>query len=682
MAEDSPKSGEGNHAPAAEPVESSELRRVFISYASQDAAIANAVVTALERAGISCWIAPRDVTPGALYADGIIRAINDAKALVMVLSASSIGSPHVGKEVERASSKRRPIVTLKVDTATLTTALEYFLSESQWIDWVVEGKETALKKVADAVRRHMAIPSEVHVIGTREPRGRYRNAKLPRTASIIVLVVFVLALTGFAIKRLWLPRQQPERYAAAPAAPAGEGNVVIPPTVVEKSIAVLPFTDMSESRNQEYFADGMAEEVLDRLAKLPGIQVIGRTSSFQFKGRDTDLRTIGNALGAAYVVEGSVRKQGDRLRVTAQLIGARDGLHVWSDTYDRDFKNVFELQDQIASSIVRALQVSVGADLQSRRALNSPAAYDLYLRGRHALDRFDKSGFESAAAYFEQALALDPSSVAAAESLAEAHEFIAEFGFVPPREGYERARASAQRALALNPRSAMAHALLADIHIIYDWDWKAGLDESNIALAIEPRHAYALSTAAESYAAVGRFDEARQWLHSALSVDPLFAGWYVMLGYIEERSGRMADAEAAFRRAIQISPTYSSAPADLGVALVAENRLKEALTQIQLAPSVRARECALPIVYHAMKRKADSDMALKHLIDQSANDSAFAIAEVLAFRGETDKALVWLERAYQQKDTELYVVKGDWPLKNLEGDARFKAFLHKLNIPD
>ena len=245
----------------------------------------------------------------------------------------------------------------------------------------------------------------------------------------------------------------------------------------DKSIAVLPFVDLSEKKDQEYFADGMADEVIDLLTKIPTIKVIGRTSSFQFKGKNEDLRTIGSTLGAAYVVEGSVRKVGDRVRVTAQLIDSDSGRHQWSETYDGDMVDVLAVQDRIATGLVRALQVTVGADLGAQPTLKSAEAYDRYLRGRHAMDRFDKGGFESAAGYFQQALAIDPTLIRAAEWLAVAHEFMAEFGFVPPREGYEQARASAERALKLDPRSGLGHSMMCTIHLAYDWDWAAAAEE-------------------------------------------------------------------------------------------------------------------------------------------------------------------------------------------------------------
>ncbi len=274
---------------------------LFISYASNDAEVAQEVCSALEAAGFPCWMAPRDVRPGAQYADAIVGAINEAKALVLVLSANAVASSHVGREVERAASKHKPIIAFRIDAAALNRALEYFLGESQWIDVPKLGMPAALAQLAEAVGSGSATlaherPMTPHGVGM--PRKR------------IALIVAILVCVGAAAAAgtyFWSLKHHAEMPAAVAA-------------ITDKSIAVLPFTDMSEGKDQEYFADGMAEEILDLLAKISSLKVIGRTSSFHFKGKNEDLRTIGKALNAAYVVEGSVRKSGDQVRITAQLI--------------------------------------------------------------------------------------------------------------------------------------------------------------------------------------------------------------------------------------------------------------------------------------------------------------------------------------------------------------------------
>jgi TolB-like protein len=439
---------------------------------------------------------------------------------------------------------------------------------------------------------------------------------------------------------------------------------------------------MSEKKDEEYFADGMAEELLDLLAKIPGIRVIGRTSSFQFKDKTEDLRKIGKTLDVAYILEGSVRKSGKRIRVTAQLIDTHDGSHVWSGSYDEAWGDVLKVQDKITSGLARALQVTIGADHVHLDPIPvNLAGYDLYLRGRHAYDRFDKEGFETAAAYFQQAINLDPSSIRAAEWLAMVNESTAEWAFVPPREGYERTRASVHRAITLNPRSGIGHSILSVVNTIYDWDWSSAAAEAKLALDLAPHNALVLANASTLSAALGELDETARLTTEALALDPLNAGWHQVLGYIYYRTGRLTEAEAEMRKTLQISPTYVTGHYSLGLVLLDEGKLAQALAEIQQESADGNRDAALSMVYHSMRRRSESDAATTRLVEESADNAAYEVAVVYAYRGEIDKAFSWLDRAYSQKDVELYWIKHTPGLKNLYSDPRYKVFLHKMKLP-
>jgi TolB-like protein len=490
----------GSHQePANSAKTPAEPARVFVSYASEDVAVANSIVEDLEKRALSCWMAPRDVKPGALYADAIVRAINEAKTVVLVLSESAAASSHVGREVERAASKHKQIVAFRIDAAALNPALEYFLSESQWIDVPALGMQPALDKLAVAAGRGSGSSRQFDPPVNRRVRTPTVGRRIGAVAAVTIGVGVAVAVGIHFRSSNRITARGPAVVAVLPQGSA---------QISDRSIAVLPFVDMSEKKDQEYFADGMAEEIIDLLVTVPGIRVIGRTSSFQFKGKSGDLRTIGSTLDAAYVVEGSVRKSGERLRVTAQLIEAKDGSHLWSASYDEDYGDVLKVQDQIAASLVRALQVTVGADdFRSRPALKRTEAYDLYLRGRYAFDRFDRPGFEAAAGYFQQSLELDPSSTRAADWLAFTLENLAEWQYVQPIEGFEHARLASQRALKLNPHSSMAHASLAAINLIYDWDWAAAEREAGQARELDPRSADAIGGAGQVQAALGRWEE-------------------------------------------------------------------------------------------------------------------------------------------------------------------------------
>jgi hypothetical protein len=303
MSGEAPESGTGprpTDPPAAVQVPNASIH-VFISYASQDAAVAGALVEALERHGVGCWIAPRDVKAGALYADAIARAISGAKAFVLVLSESAIASSHVGKEIERASSKKRPIIALRIDAAPLTPALEYFLSESQWVEAHPGSMEAAYAKLIDdirdpartAPRNTPAVPLEVSAATPRAAHPKLRFNWILLAAGAVFVVAALL------VYKFWISSHVAQEKPVATTSLAPAASVPVQPTLSEKSIAVLPFTDMSADKDQEYFADGLSEEILNLLATVPTLRVIGRTSSFQFKGKNDDLRAIGAKLSAA-----------------------------------------------------------------------------------------------------------------------------------------------------------------------------------------------------------------------------------------------------------------------------------------------------------------------------------------------------------------------------------------------
>jgi TolB-like protein len=451
----------------------------------------------------------------------------------------------------------------------------------------------------------------------------------------------------------------------------------------DKSIAVLPFVDLSEKHDQEYFADGMAEEILDLLAKIPAIKVIGRTSSFQFKGKNEDLRAIGARLGAAFVVEGSVRKSVDRVRVTAQLIGTGDGVHRWSESYDRDMDEVLKLQDEIATGIARALEVTVGADRPSSKAtVKNAEAYDLYLRGRHATDRYDPRGLGEAVDYFQQALDLEPTLAVAAASLGAARVFQAISGFVPVREAYDRARRQCAFALELDPQLAGPHATLGTILLIYDWDLTAADLEINKALSLEARNPIALEAAALLALTLGQKDEALRLANSLLAADPLNPRGHFWLGYSLYQSGHLTDAAKSFEDALQISPTYADAQYYLTLARLAQGEKEKALHLIERASDESERLAGLSIVHSAMGHNAESDAALAALTKRDADNWAFGIASVHAFRGERDQAFAWLDRAFTQRDEDLVDIQGEPLFAGLHGDPRYKALLRKMKLPE
>jgi TolB-like protein/thioredoxin-like negative regulator of GroEL len=507
-------------------------------------------------------------------------------------------------------------------------------------------------------------------------RARQRISATELSILTVLLLIAGTLLWVYAGSRRGVESAPITRTAAAPVA----SPVFAPPP---HSIAVLPFADMSEKRDQEYFADGMAEEILDLLAKIPGLTVIGRTSSFQFKGKNADLRTIGTQLNAAHVLEGSVRKSGDQVRITAQLINTRTGTHEWSETYDRHIGDVLKLQDAIAAAVVRELQLTVTSEYRSSRTtLKSADAYDLVLRGRHEADRFDKEGLEEAVRLFQQALDRDPTSADAAAGLAHAYFNLGAYGLLAPAVAYEQSRRAVTNVLKLDPRNASAHWILGGIHLDYDWNWTAADQDYQQVAALAPGSWDALQGKAWLSLVLGRWDEGLSQIRAALAQDPLNPDSYEGLAWIQMGRAHLPEAEAAIRRALDIRPTYSWGHFMLGLVLLKSGNPHAALLEMQQEQQEVAQLSGLAMAYYAVGRAADADATLARLIKEQAADNAFQIASVYAFRGQSDEAMRWLERAYAQKDFSLYLIKAYLPLQSLVADPRFKAFLRKMNLPE
>lgn len=659
-------------------------KAVFLSYASQDVEAAQRICEALRASGIEVWIDQSELRGGDAWDQKIHHQIRDCALFIPIVSANTASRPEGYFRLEWALADQRTAMIARNKAFVVPVCIDRTpdsgadVPESfHRVQWTrLPGGETP----ASFCQRISALLGTA--VTTEEPRtvprptpsvGRTRKSHRWMAAVAVGLVVAVVA--GWQLWRMAQRKTHAGTTATAISAVA---------RAPEKSIAVLPFVDMSEKKDQEYFADGMAEEILNLLATIPDLKVIGRTSSFQFKGKSDDLRKIGTTLGAAYAVEGSVRRSGDQIRVTAQLIDTRSGTRRWSETYDRDANDVLKVQGEIAASLVRALQLEVtnANPLQTQGPLRSSEAYESYLRGLHALNRFDQRGCEEAVAHFRHALEADPLFIPAAEYLARTRMIQAEWGFVPPQTGFEQARATADAALKLDAKSALAHAFLGGVHSTYDFDWLAAAREFKIALALAPNNPIVLLFAAGGSLSAGQWNEALRLLESSLAVDPLGASTIDLEGYVHVRLGRIGEAENDFRRTLDIAPTYVGAHFDLGVTQLIQGKTEAALAEMRKEVPAGGQTIGLAVVYHALHRTKDAAAALLRLEAEHSGDWAFGIAEVYAFRGEEDRALSWLERAYAQKDVRLNLIKGDPLLRNLERDVRYRAFLRKMNLPD
>jgi TolB-like protein/Flp pilus assembly protein TadD len=659
---------------------------VFISYASQDAALADAVVAALEGDGVKCWIAPRDVTPGAHYASEIVHAIDSAKAIVLVLSQDAATSPHVLREIERATSKRHPVVTLRLDQGPLPAEFEYFLNTSQWLDASSGDATRMVPKLVAAVRIAIQAPV-VTPEATPTPRGPAPSpsARRAKHTAIIVASLIGLVIAGFAVDRLWVsnrgaaPTSVPTAAVPAPApAPAA-------PTIPEKSVAVLPFVDMSEKKDQEYFSDGMAEEIIDLLVKVPDLHVPARTSSFYFKGKSEDIPTIAKRLMVAHVLEGSIRRSGNRLRVTAQLVRADNGYHLWSETYDRQLDDVFKVQDDIASAVVSALKVSLlQAEPKRAGTAKNADAYTAYLQSKYFFYREGNGDDQRAFDYAHEALRLDPTFAPAWAQLSLLNVYEWAFGRLELKQAREEAQRTAERALALDPNLPETHVALGKISFNMDWNWSAAEAAFRRALDLDPDNADALHNLAQLMATLGRLDDALRLEKQANARDPLNAFFLDRLGWIYMALGHLSEAESAFRNALSLNPTGID-HSEIAWVLLLRGDPAAALLEIQLnqrgATPYDWTDESLAMIYHALGQDAESDAAIARAERSKTNDLG-TIAVAYAYRGEVDQAFEWLERGYRQHHGEMVYIKRQPLLKNIEGDPRFKALLRKMNLPE
>ena len=670
-------------------------KAVFLSYASGDAEAARRICEAFRAAGIEVWFDQSELRGGDAWDHHIRRQIADCALFVPIISAHTQARPEGYFRLEWDLADQRShmiartkafIIPVCVDNTPDRGAEvpESFL-KVQWTRMPGgEIRPAFVARVSSLLARdaHVA-PAAAGAPATsspyRQPTASDGSSSRLRLLMLVMVAAAVIAAGYFALDRFVLSKRLSQSDRAPPA--SVQSDTIARSKVPEKSIAVLPFVDMSEQKDQEYFGDGMAEEIINLLVKIPGLKVIGRTSSFQFKGHSEDLRTIGEKLGARYVLEGSVRKSGDQLRVTAQLITSSDGTHLWSQTYDRELSEVLKMQDEIAAKVARALQIEVSPEgIVARPALRNTEAYTSYLQGQHAFDRFDQQGFEQSASYYQRALDLDPSFAVAASKLAAAYMVQGEWGFIPPTAAFEPARRFEDLALKLEPNLADAHAGLGRIHGVYDWDWSAAEKELKLAQALAPNDARILFMAALQSLSMGNWDEALRQVNASLAQDPLNTSGYFVLYQAQLRRGRLAEAEAAIRRTLAISPTFSRARYSLGIMLLARGQPKAALAEMLKEEDDATRLGGSAMVYFKLGRKPDSDAALAQMLQSQGEHHPFLIAQVYAFRGEPDEAFKWLDRAYTQREAGLEHIKGEPTLKNLEGDPRYKAFLTKMNL--
>ncbi|MDE2359794.1 MAG: TIR domain-containing protein [Betaproteobacteria bacterium] len=644
-----------------DPCVSTLAKAVFLSYASQDAEVARRLCDALRALRVEVWFDQSALRGGDAWDASIRRQIKECALFVPVISANT--------QARVEGYFRR----------------EWNLAVNRTLD-IADDQAFLLPVVIDAtIDVNARVPEKFREVQwTHLPGGEAAAGFAERVQRL---------LAGGAGS---VPAVHAVSAAARGDAAMADTHAAVPTHDVS-SIAVLPFVNRSHDEEDEYFSDGLADELLNVMTKIRGLRVAARSSAFTFKGKGATVAEVGRALNVATVLEGSVRKSGNRMRISVQLVKVADGYHLWSQSYDRTLEDIFAVQDDIAQAVVTELrttllgeaadakidrQVTVQVAAAMKGRATDPEAHRLYLQARHLVDRHTREDTAKAIGYLKQALALDPDFALAWAELGRAYGNEAGSGWAPVAEGHARARKTVARALALEPDLAEAHAQMGFIQMQQDWDWRGAEVSMHRALELAPGDAVMLRGAGMLAMNLGRLDEAIALYHQALAQDPLSAAAYHNLGLALYAADRLAEAEAALGQVLELAPQQPIARALLSLVLLAQGRGEEALAEVLREPEELARLWASAVIHHTAGRREESEAALEALIAKYQVEAACQVAEVYAMRGQADRAVDWLERAYVQRDAGLAEMKPDPLFRSLHTDPRWGTFLRKMGLAD
>ena len=538
-------------------------------------------------------------------------------------------------------------------------------AESAYILTVPKRGYQLLKPVAPLHREKAAADEQ-----TTPKLSESQSQKRLGTAKKVVAAVAVLLLA--AVFEVAIERALDDRDTNAP----GELEVI------DNSIAVLPFLNLSASEEQEYFSDGISEELLILLARVPGLRVISRSSAFSYKGRNVDLQTIARELRVSHILEGSVRRSGDRVRITAQLIDTQTDAHVWSDIYERSLDDIFATQDEIASRVVAELKVALLGDIANGEATD-PQAYALLLQARHVRKRANADSYAQAVVLLQRALDIDPDFAPAWTLLASTYSNQTNIGQLASNEGYAMAREAAEEALAIDPGYGPAHDLIGWIAMNHDHDLAEAARHVQRALELEPRDTAIIGTAATLLSFLGRQEEAVVLHEYVVSRNPVDAISHMNLGVHYLRADRFNDALDAIRTALRLSPEYNGAHYRIGLALLFKGEPEAALEAFaQEDTDEEYRVKGLALAFHALDRAPDFQVKLTELIDGWGERWPAEIAHVYAWAGNTEAAIAWLEKEFDMNRSIAPNSDGPYFYLPLNGNQRFMELLELSgNLP-
>jgi serine/threonine-protein kinase len=506
---------------------------------------------------------------------------------------------------------------------------------------------------------------------------------------VLVIIGFPVALVlawALEITPQGVRRTEPAR--AEPDAAPSTARPALADGVERKSIAVLPFANMSDDPENEYFSDGMTEEIINALTQLQDLRVVARTSCFAFKGKAPHISEVGAKLNVATVLEGSVRKAGSRLRITAQLVNVGDGYHLWSQRYDREMEDVFAIQDEIAKAIADKLQITLVGDVAEqlvRPPTENLEAYDLYLKGRFFVN-LGGEGPLKGLEYLKQALACDPRYALAHAGIADAYNFSGDVGILRPREAKPKAREAAIRALELDETLAEAHAALGWCNWTHDFEWSNAERHLLRAIELNPELAEARFQYGFFLSSMGRFEESLAELRRGVDLDPLAQLGNTWLGQVLAFLEQFPAAIDQLRAAVELDPTSWHANHMVGMVYRLNSNYPDAIEALQTAMALAGRQpwslMELALTYAASGSRAQAEAIYDELVARSRGEYVppATLSFVSAALGREDEAFGWLERAYEERDPFLVWVKQLPHFDPLRGDQRFDMLLEKMGL--
>jgi len=673
---------------------------VFLSYASGDDAAAERIATSLRAAGIEVWFDQSELRGGDAWDQSIRKQIKTCALFLPIISRNT----H-----DRDEGYFRLEWKLAVDRCHLMAADRAFLlpvviddtrdddervpERFREVQWTRLPSGATPPAFVERVRRLLSGELSLGATGAESAAARVsaaptiRKAVLPfwrsKPALLVTIAVVVLALGYLVANRFVLSRRFAEA-GGAPAAPSALATAFSPPP---HSIAVLPFVNLSGDKEQEYFSDGLTEELLNSLAEIDGLQVAARTSSFSFQGEHPDIATVAHKLNVGAVLEGSVRRSANTVRITAQLINAVTGFHLWSRTYDRDLGDVLKLQTEIATAVASALKVTLLGDVAAKVELGgtrNPAAFDAYLRGARAFSSVHEDrDLPTAIAAYTEAIRLDPHYALAFAGRSIALSGIASEAATPAavREGFEKAQADARQALALAPDLAQAHLASALVSELGNLDFTQASEAYERALALAPGNAQILRYSGLFAAYMGHFDAGLAATRRAVVLDPLARQSHTVLGRALYAARRYEEAVAAFAEVISLEPDYKSTYAERGLAYYGLGDLQSARASCETQPDQWLSQWCLAVIYDKLGRHADAEAELSKYKAAQGDAAAYQYATIYAQWGNRPKALEWLETALRLRDSGLEYLKADPLMDPLRKEPRFQAIERELKFP-